>query len=74
MAPEEKHTGFATECVRLAELTDNQEIRDHLQALALHRVAEAVTEKDNHANVTELPWRAQRSRRLRGSPRPPPPP
>jgi hypothetical protein len=60
MALAHKYTDFAWECVRLAELTDNPEIRNHLQALALHRVAEAAPEKEDHSNVIEFPWRARR--------------
>jgi hypothetical protein len=51
MVPADTYTDFAWECARLAELTDNQEIRNHLQTLALHRMAEAAPEKDGHSNV-----------------------
>jgi len=60
MASEDKYADFAWECVRLAELTDNQELRSHLQAFALQGVAETATQRDDHLNVIEFPWRAQR--------------
>jgi hypothetical protein len=49
---------YASECVRLAELTDNQALRDDLVALALNRMADA--ERDEHSKVVEFPWRGER--------------
>jgi hypothetical protein len=57
MTPEDRYTAIARECVRLAELTDNQDLRSHLQALALDMMAEAAPERDDHSNVIEFPWR-----------------
>jgi len=54
MAPGD-NTDYASECVRLAELTDNQALRDDLVDLALERMAEA--ERCDHSNVIEFPWR-----------------
>jgi hypothetical protein len=58
MTPEDRYTAIARECVRLAELTDNQDLRSHLQAVALDLMAEAVAERDDHSNVIEFPRRA----------------
>lgn len=59
MTPEDRYTAIARECVRLAELTDNQDLRRHLQALALDMMAEAVAEReDDHSNVIEFSRRA----------------
>jgi hypothetical protein len=55
MASEDKYADFAWECVRLAELTDNQELRSHLQAFALQRVAGTATQRDDQLNVIEFP-------------------
>jgi hypothetical protein len=49
---------YASECARLAELTDNQSLREDLVALALNRMADA--ERDDHSNVVEFPWRGER--------------
>ena len=57
MAPDD-NTNYASECARLAELTDNQALRDDLVALALVRMAEA--EQCDHSNVIAFPWRGQR--------------
>jgi hypothetical protein len=46
------------ECVRLADLTDNQDLRSHLQAVAIDMMAEAVAGRDDHSNVIEFPRRA----------------
>ena len=58
MTPEDRYTAIARECVRLAELTDNQDLRDHLKALALDMMAQAIRERDDHLNVIEFPRRA----------------
>jgi hypothetical protein len=58
MAPDD-NTDYASECARLAELTDNQALRDDLVALALDRMAEA--ERYAYSNVIRFPWRGQRS-------------
>ena len=58
MTPEDRYTAIARECVRLPELTDNQDLRSHLQGLALDMIAEAPAERDQHSNVIEFPWRA----------------
>jgi hypothetical protein len=58
MTPEDRYTAIAMECVRLAELTDNQDLRSHLQAVALDMMAEAVAGRDDHSNVIEFPRRA----------------
>jgi hypothetical protein len=55
MTPEDRYTAIARECARLAELTDNQDLRSHLQALALEMMAEAAPERDDHSNVIEFP-------------------
>jgi hypothetical protein len=57
MAPDD-NTNYASECARLAELTDNQSLRDDLVALALDWMAEA--ERDDYSNVIAVPWRGQR--------------
>jgi hypothetical protein len=44
-----------SECARLAELTDNQALRDDLVDLALVRMAEA--ERYDYSNVIAFPWR-----------------
>jgi hypothetical protein len=54
MAPDH-NTDYASECARLAELTDNQALRDDLVDLALVRMAEA--ERDDYSNVIAFPWR-----------------
>ena len=48
MAPDD-NTAYASECARLAELTDNQALRDDLVDLALVRMAEA--ERYDYSNV-----------------------
>ena len=58
MTPEDRYTAIAMECVRLAELTDNQDLRSHLQAVALDMMAEAIAGRDDHSNVIEFPRRA----------------
>jgi hypothetical protein len=58
MSPEDRYTAIAMECVRLAELTDNQDLRSHLQAVALDMMAEAVAGRDDHSNIIEFPRRA----------------
>ena len=58
MTPEDRYTAIAMECVRLAELTDNQDLRSHLNAVALDMMAEAVAGRDDHSNVIEFPRRA----------------
>ena len=55
MAPDD-NTAYASECARLAELTDNQALRDDLVDLALIRMTEA--ERDD--NVITFPCRGQR--------------
>ena len=57
MAPDH-NTDYASECARLAELTDNQDLRDHLEALALDMMADAIRARDDHLNVIEFPRRA----------------
>ena len=57
MAPDD-NTNYASECARLAELTDNQFLRDDLVALALDWMAKA--ERDDYSNVIAFPWRGQR--------------
>jgi hypothetical protein len=47
MAPDD-NTAYASECARLAELTDNQALRDDLVDLALIRMTEA--ERDVYSN------------------------
>jgi hypothetical protein len=56
MAPDD-NTAYASECARLAELTDNQVLRDELVALALLRMAEA--EQDGYSNVIAFPRRGR---------------
>jgi hypothetical protein len=58
MTPEDRYTAIAMECVRLAELTDNQDLRSHLQAVAIDMMAEAIAGRDDHSNVIEFPRRA----------------
>ena len=57
MAPEDGHTAFACECVRLSELTDNPDLRSYLRALALETMAgRPPPERDDHStNVIEFP-------------------
>jgi hypothetical protein len=55
MAHEDKRMDFAWECVRLADLSDNHDVRNHLEALALHTAAEMAPEKDDRSNVIEFP-------------------
>jgi hypothetical protein len=57
MAPDDI-TDYASECARLAELTDNQALRDDLVALALVRMAEA--ERYDYSNVIAFAWGGQR--------------
>ena len=57
MAPDD-NTDYASECARLAELTDNQALRDDLVDLALVRMAEA--ERYDYSTVIAFPWRGQR--------------
>jgi hypothetical protein len=59
MTPEDRYTAIARECVRLAELTDNQDLRSHLEALALDMMAQVAAEREDQSNVIEFPWRAQ---------------
>jgi hypothetical protein len=53
--PPDDTTAYASECARLAELTDNQALRDELVALALLRMDES--ERDHYSNVIAFPWR-----------------
>jgi hypothetical protein len=57
MAPDD-NTAYASECARLAELTDNQALRDDLVDLALVRMTEA--ERDDYSNVIAFPYKGQR--------------
>jgi hypothetical protein len=57
MAPDD-NTAYASECARLAELTDNQALRDDLVDLALVRMTEA--ERDDYSNFIAFPCRGQR--------------
>ena len=57
MAPDD-NTAYASECARLAELTDNQALRDDLVDLALIRMTEA--ERDDYSNVIAFPYKGQR--------------
>jgi hypothetical protein len=57
MAPDD-NTAYASGCARLAELTDNQALRDDLVDLALIRMTEA--ERDVYSNVIAFPCRGQR--------------
>ena len=47
---------YAWECIRLAEMADNPDLRDHLLALAREKMAE-FDEQYDYSNVIELPWR-----------------
>jgi len=57
MAPDD-NTAYASECARLAELTDYEDLRDDLVDLALVRMTEA--ERDDYSNVIAFPCRGQR--------------
>ena len=46
MATDQECAAYARECVRLAELTDEPEIRDQLFALAREWMAAAMQERD----------------------------
>jgi hypothetical protein len=46
MATDQERVAYARECVRLAELTDEPEIRDQLFALAREWMAAAMQERD----------------------------
>ena len=46
MATDQECVAYARECVRLAELTDEPEIRDQLFALAREWMAAAMQERD----------------------------
>jgi hypothetical protein len=50
MAPDD-NTNYASECARLAELTDNQSLRDDLVALALDWMepSETITPMSSHS-------------------------
>jgi hypothetical protein len=41
MPNEDNYTDFARECVRLAKLTGNKDLRNHLQGLAVVTMVEA---------------------------------
>ena len=41
MAHDDKYTDFARECARLAKLTGNEDLRNHLQGLAVVTMVEA---------------------------------
>jgi hypothetical protein len=54
MTPEDRYTAIARECVRLAELTDNQDLRSHLEALALDMMAQVAAEREDQSNVSNF--------------------
>jgi hypothetical protein len=58
MAVEDKLPAFAQECVRLAELTDNADLKSYLLGLALESMADAAAERHDHSNVISFPWLA----------------
>jgi hypothetical protein len=74
MTIDEKCMAHARECVRLAGLTDDQEVRDQLTALARDWIVaarrkkkkeeeEEEEEEDNDSNVLVFPSAVERSRR-----------
>jgi hypothetical protein len=71
MTIDEKCMAHARECVRLAGLTDDQEVRDQLTALARDWIVAArrkkkkkeEEEEDNDSNVLVFPSAVERSRR-----------
>src|SRR5262245_5025402 len=46
MPDEDNYTDFARECVRLAKLTGNEDLRNHLKGLAVVTMIEAAPERD----------------------------
>ena len=66
---DKKSMAHARECVRLAGLTDDQEVRDQLIDLASDWIAAArrkkkkKVEEDNDSNVLVFPSAVERSRR-----------
>jgi hypothetical protein len=57
--PSDKCVEYAWECVRLAEMADHPDLRDHLLALAREKMAELYEEYD-YSNVIEFPRRQRR--------------
>jgi hypothetical protein len=65
---DKKSMAHARECVRLAGLTDDQEVRDQLIALARDWIVAArrkkkKEEEDNDSNVLVFPSAVERTRR-----------
>jgi phosphopantothenoylcysteine synthetase/decarboxylase len=64
---DKKSMAHARECVRLAGLTDDQEVRDQLIALARDWIVAArrkkKKEEDNDSNVLVFPSAVERTRR-----------
>jgi phosphopantothenoylcysteine synthetase/decarboxylase len=69
MVIDKKRMAHARECVRLAGLTDDQEVRDQLIDLArdwivaARRKKKKEEEEDNDSNVLVFPSAVERSRR-----------
>jgi len=64
MTIDEKCMAHARECVRLAGLTDDQEVRDQLIALARDWIVAArKEEEDDDSKVLVFPSAVERSRR-----------
>jgi hypothetical protein len=59
MPPDDKCVEYAWECVRLAEMADHPDLRDHLLALAREKMAE-LDEQYDYSNVIEFPRRQRR--------------
>jgi hypothetical protein len=63
MTVDEKCMAHARECVRLAGLTDDQEVRDQLIALARDWIVAKEEEEDDDSKVLVFPSAVERSRR-----------